>query len=198
MGAADGGSARGMSPIGRAEADELLSREAMLLDTGDWDGGSSSTPRTPSSGCRPGATRPLRPKTRTANCRSSTIRAGSNLADRVWRARSGLSVASAPRPRVVHSVTNVLVQAADEAEAALSASFAVHHTTCAPSGPTSSSGATSTGCAARRTAGASPPRRSCCSTTSSRRSWISIRSEGGSCRSRQGRGACLDRSAARV
>ena len=27
-----------MSPIGRAEADELLSREAMLLDTGDWDG----------------------------------------------------------------------------------------------------------------------------------------------------------------
>ena len=49
-----------------------------------------------------------------------------NLEDRVWRARSGLSVASAPRPRTVHLVTNVLVLRADEAEAELSASFAVH------------------------------------------------------------------------
>ena len=48
-----------------------------------------------------------------------------NLEDRVWRARSGLSVASAPRPRVVHAVTNVLVTGGED-EAQATASFTVH------------------------------------------------------------------------
>ena len=39
------------------------------------------------------------------------------LEDRVWRVRSGLSVASRPLPRTTHSVTNsVVAQAPDDAE----------------------------------------------------------------------------------
>ena len=115
-----------MSPIGRAEADELLSREAMLLDTGDWDGwlelySEDAVFWMP-------AWRDEANPTEDPDSELSLIyyQGRQNLADRVWRARSGLSVASAPRPRVVHSVTNVLVLAANEAEASLSASFAVH------------------------------------------------------------------------
>jgi 3-phenylpropionate/cinnamic acid dioxygenase small subunit len=116
-----------MSPIGRAEADELLSREAMLLDTGDWDGWLELYCRgrclLDAGLARRGQIRPQDPDSELSLI---YYQGRQNLADRVWRARSGLSVASAPRPRVVHSVTNVLVLAADEAEASLSASFAVH------------------------------------------------------------------------
>ncbi len=49
-----------------------------------------------------------------------------NLEERVWRIRSGLSVASAVLPRSVHNVTNVLVEPADDGTAEVSASFAVH------------------------------------------------------------------------
>jgi benzoate/toluate 1,2-dioxygenase beta subunit len=126
MGATDGGSAGGMSPIGRAEADELLSREAMLLDTGDWDGWLELYVEDAVFWMP--AWRDEANPTEDPDSELSLIyyQGRQNLADRVWRARSGLSVASAPRPRVVHSVTNVLVLAADEAEASLSASFAVH------------------------------------------------------------------------
>ena len=115
-----------MSPIGRAEADELLSREAMLLDTGDWDGWLELYVEDAVFWMP--AWRDETNPTADPDSELSLIyyQGRQNLADRVWRARSGLSVASAPRPRVVHSVTNVLVLAADETEAKLSASFAVH------------------------------------------------------------------------
>lgn len=38
------------------------------------------------------------------------------LEDRVWRVRSGLSVASKPLPRTTHSVTNLMVTQADDPE----------------------------------------------------------------------------------
>ncbi|MEO8373728.1 MAG: aromatic-ring-hydroxylating dioxygenase subunit beta [Sphingomonas bacterium] len=49
-----------------------------------------------------------------------------NLEDRVWRARSGMSVASAPLPRVVHQITNIslCVEHADGAQVA--SNFSVH------------------------------------------------------------------------
>jgi 3-phenylpropionate/cinnamic acid dioxygenase small subunit len=45
-----------------------------------------------------------------------------NLEERVWRVRSGLSVASTPLPRTVHAVTNILVEGGDR----VAASFTVH------------------------------------------------------------------------
>jgi len=49
-----------------------------------------------------------------------------NLEDRVWRARSGLSVASAPLLRVVHQITNIDIVAADADEARVASNFSVH------------------------------------------------------------------------
>lgn len=49
-----------------------------------------------------------------------------NLADRVWRVRSGQSVASTPRIRAVHLITNVRLVRADEASAQVAANFAVN------------------------------------------------------------------------
>ena len=49
-----------------------------------------------------------------------------NLEDRVWRARSGLSVASAPLLRVVHQVTNISLSAEDTDEAQVASNFSVH------------------------------------------------------------------------
>jgi len=49
-----------------------------------------------------------------------------NLEDRVWRARSGLSVASAPLLRVAHQITNVSIMAADAGEALVASNFSVH------------------------------------------------------------------------
>ena len=49
------------------------------------------------------------------------------LADRVWRAKSGLSVASTPLPRTTHTISNVILRepAADD-EAKLAASWTTH------------------------------------------------------------------------
>jgi len=49
-----------------------------------------------------------------------------NLEDRVWRARSGMSVASAPLPRVAHQITNISIMAADADEALVASNFSVH------------------------------------------------------------------------
>ncbi|MFX8546815.1 aromatic-ring-hydroxylating dioxygenase subunit beta, partial [Acinetobacter baumannii] len=47
-----------------------------------------------------------------------------NLEDRVWRARSGLSLASTPLPRLVHIVSNVVVD--DGAAGVVASAIAVH------------------------------------------------------------------------
>ena len=49
-----------------------------------------------------------------------------NLEDRVWRARSGMSVASAPLPRVVHQITNISLCTEDADEAQVASNNSVH------------------------------------------------------------------------
>ena len=49
-----------------------------------------------------------------------------NLEDRVWRVKSGLSVASQTLPRTVHAVTNVLVESGDADSCAVTAAWTVH------------------------------------------------------------------------
>ncbi len=104
------------------EAEALLTREALLLDRGDWDAWLALY--TEGAIFWIPAWRDEATPTGDPDRELSLIyyRGRRNLEDRVWRARSGLSVASAPRPRVVHQVTNVLI----EEENRVAASFSTH------------------------------------------------------------------------
>jgi len=112
-----------MSALTRHEAEDLLYREALLLDRGQWDEWLALY-------CDDAvfwapAWRDEATPTSDPNRELSLIyyHGRRNLEERVWRARSGLSVASAPRPRVVHAVTNILVERGRGEEAEVSASF---------------------------------------------------------------------------
>jgi 3-phenylpropionate/cinnamic acid dioxygenase small subunit len=50
----------------------------------------------------------------------------SNLADRVWRLRSGLSVASIPLHRTAHAITNVQLSGPTDSAATVKSSWTVH------------------------------------------------------------------------
>jgi 3-phenylpropionate/cinnamic acid dioxygenase small subunit len=110
----------------RAEAEDLLYREAFLLDTGDWDAWLALF--TPDVVFWMPAWRDETTQTADPDAELSLIyyKGRKNLEDRVKRARSGLSIASTPLPRVVHAVTNVLVLSSDGGQAHVAASFTVH------------------------------------------------------------------------
>lgn len=106
----------------RTAAEELLFREALALDRREWDAWLALY----AEDCvfwMP-AWRDETTPTSDPDRELSLIwyRGRHNLEDRVWRVRSGLSVASTPLPRCVHLVTNVLVEGEDR----VAASFAVH------------------------------------------------------------------------
>lgn len=106
--------------------ERLLFREALHLDRGDWDAWLALY----EDDCvfwMPAWRDEVTP-TQDPDAELSLIyyRGRRNLEDRVWRARSGQSVASAPLPRVVHSISNVLVERDDPEGLAVSASFTVH------------------------------------------------------------------------
>ena len=110
----------------RQDAEELLYREALALDRRDWDAwlalyAEDAVYWMP-------AWRDEETPTENPQRELSLIwyKGRRNLEDRVWRLRSGQSVASTPLPRTVHAVTNVLVEEADVAEARVAASFTVH------------------------------------------------------------------------
>src|SRR5688572_29700817 len=127
MGAAHGGSGGFMStPFARPEAEELLYREALLLDRREWDRWLDLY--LPDAVFWMPAWRDETEPTADPDRELSLIhyRGRRHLEERVWRARSGLSVASTPPPRVVHSVTNVLVERSDGDDAEVAASFSVH------------------------------------------------------------------------
>jgi benzoate/toluate 1,2-dioxygenase subunit beta len=121
MGAADGG----MS-LSREQAEDLLYREALALDRREWDAWLAMYAEDVEYWMP--AWRDETEPTADPDSELSLIwyRGRHHLEERVWRARSGTSVASSPLPRVVHLVTNVLVERSDEAEADVAASFAVH------------------------------------------------------------------------
>jgi benzoate/toluate 1,2-dioxygenase beta subunit len=108
--------------ISWAEAHDLVSREALALDRKDWDGWLAlfdvdCTYWMP-------AWRDEETPTENPDRELSLIwyKGKQNLEDRVWRVKSGLSIASVPLMRTAHQVTNVLV----EGEDAISASFVCH------------------------------------------------------------------------
>lgn len=112
--------------ITRAEAEELLYREALHLDRGDWDAWLALY-REDAIFWMP-AWRDETTPTDNPDTELSLIyyRGRRNLEDRVWRIRSGRSIASVSRPRVAHMITNVLIERAEGDGADISSSFAVH------------------------------------------------------------------------
>jgi 3-phenylpropionate/cinnamic acid dioxygenase small subunit len=112
--------------IGADEAATLLYREALALDRGDWDDWLTLFTDDVVF-WMPAWRDELTPTADPDRELSLIYYAGrAMLEDRVWRARSGLSVASLPRPRAVHGVTNILVERTDGDEADISSSFTVH------------------------------------------------------------------------
>ena len=114
------------APLTRPEAEDLLYREALLIDTqrfAEW-----LELFTPDVEFWMPAWRDETTTTQDPDRELSLIyyKGRRNLEDRVMRLTSGLSVASAPLPRVVHQITNVLVLEADGSEAAVSAAFSCH------------------------------------------------------------------------
>lgn len=110
----------------RAEAEDLLYREALLIDTGrfaEW-----LDLFTPDVEFWMPAWRDETTPTQDPDRELSLIyyKGRRNLEDRVMRLTSGLSTASAPLPRVVHMVSNVLVLASDAGAASVSAAFTCH------------------------------------------------------------------------
>jgi 3-phenylpropionate/cinnamic acid dioxygenase small subunit len=90
-------------------ARELLAREALLLDTQSWDEWLSLYTED-AQFWMPAWTdehRLAESPERELSLVYCSARAG--LQDRVWRVRSGLSVASRPLPRTTHCVTNSVV-----------------------------------------------------------------------------------------
>jgi benzoate/toluate 1,2-dioxygenase subunit beta len=91
------------------QATDLLSREALHLDQRDWDAwlalyDDDAVYWAP-------AWRDEVTVTSDPDAELSLIyyEGKHNLEDRVWRIKSGLSVASSPLPRTVHQVTNIIV-----------------------------------------------------------------------------------------
>ncbi|MBA4353105.1 MAG: aromatic-ring-hydroxylating dioxygenase subunit beta [Novosphingobium sp.] len=114
------------APLTCADAQDLLYREALLIDTSrfaEW-----LDLFTPDAEFWMPAWRDETTPTQDPDSELSLIyyKGRRNLEDRVMRLTSGLSTASAPLPRVVHQVTNVLVIAAHGDSAEVSAAFTCH------------------------------------------------------------------------
>jgi benzoate/toluate 1,2-dioxygenase subunit beta len=108
--------------ISLADANDLLTREALYLDRRDWDAwlalyADDAVYWVP-------AWRDEVTQTSDPDAELSLIyyQGKHNLEDRVWRVKSGLSVASSPIPRTVHQVTNIMV----DSDGAVHAAWAVH------------------------------------------------------------------------
>lgn len=99
-----------MSTLPPAEATELLYREAHYLDAQRWDDWLALY-REDAEFWMP-AWKDAHALTESPNREVSLIyySARAGLEDRVWRVRSGLSVASLTLPRTVHAVSNVIVE----------------------------------------------------------------------------------------
>ena len=117
------------APLDRATAEDLLYREARLLDEGVADPAAwqawlalytaDATFHVPA--WRDETTPTSDPQTELSLIWYQGRR---NLEDRVWRATSGMSVASSPPARVVHLITNVMVD--DAAAGVVTSAFAAH------------------------------------------------------------------------
>ncbi|WP_226015899.1 aromatic-ring-hydroxylating dioxygenase subunit beta [Novosphingobium sp. FKTRR1] len=112
----------------RAAAEDLLYREALYLDTRRWDEWLALY--LPDATFHVPAWRDETSQTQDPETELSLVwyKGRANLEDRVWRARSGLSLASSPLPRVVHLIANVVVEDAqvEAGTGVVGSAFTVH------------------------------------------------------------------------
>jgi benzoate/toluate 1,2-dioxygenase subunit beta len=110
----------------RAGVAELLYREALYLDEAHWDEWLALYAED-AVFWMPAWTGPHE-LTTSPDSQLSLIYCDSRarLEDRVWRVRSGLSVASRPIPRTVHTVSNVLLAGERDGLLDVRASWTVH------------------------------------------------------------------------
>ncbi len=108
------------------EAEALLFREALLLDQGDYDAWLALF--TPDTVFWMPAWRNESEQTDDPDRELSLIyyQGRSNLEDRVRRIRSGMSVASKVRLRVMHAISNVTIVAQSADSISVSSCFIVH------------------------------------------------------------------------
>jgi benzoate/toluate 1,2-dioxygenase subunit beta len=104
-----------------AEAVDLLSREALFLDRRDWDAWLALYVEDCVYWVPAWADETTLTDDPDRALSLIYYHGRHNLEDRVWRIKSGLSVASVPLPRTVHQVTNVMVEGGD-----ITASWVVH------------------------------------------------------------------------
>jgi 3-phenylpropionate/cinnamic acid dioxygenase small subunit len=116
-----------MSELTSAAAAEFLFREAMLLDERRWDEWLDLY--TEDAVFWVPAWKSEDEPTSSPDTELSLIyhEGRSNLADRVWRLQSGLSIASTPLHRTVHAISNVLFAGPPtETAAAIKSTWATH------------------------------------------------------------------------
>jgi 3-phenylpropionate/cinnamic acid dioxygenase small subunit len=113
--------------LNRAEAEDLLFREARFLDERQFDGwlamyADEAVFWMP-------AWRNETTPTQDPDSELSLIyyEGKANLTDRVWRMGSGLSNASSIPARVVHIVSNVIVESCEDGKAVVLSAFVAHH-----------------------------------------------------------------------
>jgi 3-phenylpropionate/cinnamic acid dioxygenase small subunit len=102
-------------PLSRADAEDILYREAALLDEGEWD--EWLTLYTEDAIFWMPAWRDEETPGSDPDSELSLIyyEGRRGLEDRVFRARSGQSIASRPRPRCMHTIGNVrLIESTDD------------------------------------------------------------------------------------
>lgn len=112
--------------LDRAAVEELLFHEAACLDRGEWQAWLdlyTEDARFWMPAWRDELT-PTSDPDRELSLIYYDNRAG--LADRVFRATSGQSVASSPRPRCVHCISNVMITRGEPGEVAATSNFVVH------------------------------------------------------------------------
>lgn len=115
-----------MTELTPFEAEAFLYREALLLDEGDYDAWLDMFTRDAVFWMP--AWRNESEQTSDPDRELSLIyyQGRSNLEDRIKRIRSGLSVASKVRLRVMHAISNVMVTAQAPGSATVSSCFVVH------------------------------------------------------------------------
>jgi benzoate/toluate 1,2-dioxygenase beta subunit len=115
-----------MSSLTSAAAAEFLYREAQLLDERRWDEWLDLY--TEDAVFWVPAWKSEDEPTSSPDTELSLIyyEGRSNLADRIWRVRSNLSVASTPLHRTAHAIANVLLEFADGNRAEVKSSWATH------------------------------------------------------------------------
>jgi benzoate/toluate 1,2-dioxygenase beta subunit len=115
-----------MSTLTTPQAEAFLYREALLLDEGDYDAWLDLFTRDAVFWMP--AWRNESEQTADPDRELSLIyyEGRSNLEDRVKRIRSGLSIASKVRLRVMHAISNVMITAEGPGSATVSSCFIVH------------------------------------------------------------------------